>query len=612
MTESPAGPVPNSMKPRNPAPLHVDTGLRSAPCTSTHAQADTLDPGSSIPSPGPADYLPLSPMNTFFPPVLPPASERLPADTLPPLHEVFASTTFFPSASGPVDTLPAPPYPPAPPRPIATLPSAHISAHALPPSDLAHAHAPSKSAPFPFTFKARIPQHPHAVPHVRVLEPPGDPFYTHRFRVHFPPPPGQLEWGWTPRPMGLMRRWAWGRGGEPVGLQENENTAGEGGLSAGSVEAQVQAHADDPPPYAAFASQAPAPSHSHWQPTATVHALHPLQIYPGPKPHHAPQVEVDVDTDEASFAHRFPPLESIHPIHPSMHPRRPVPAVSTALADRSSALFRRTPARTSSTSPPRLAGAPSSRLGPTSSSSPPGNTPSPRLGFTASLSRFLGLRPSPPRQTPTVLYGHPHPYRGGAPVRQRTPGPKNKVAAETNEDGGDAGREHPRPLRHTHAGLRPRQTPTMPYDHLHPSRGGVPVRRRTPRPKTKKVAAETSEDGDDVGREHARASPSRHTAHVHRSATLPPAYTPEPQPTGTTSPLPERAPWNTSAPAPASASASGSSSSAPTMLPLSPVPFVKRNVRRRCEDQGKEKARADDEDGGVEGDENPDRKAGNA
>ncbi|KAJ7827251.1 hypothetical protein B0H14DRAFT_1233574 [Mycena olivaceomarginata] len=210
---SPAVPHRNAKR-RDLSHLVVDTASHNSDDVAQASRMRTHSPHASVASPGPADYLPLPPMNEYFSPVLAHASfDGVSADALPSLYTVFPATLTSPGTTAKAQREVAP----------------------------AAAHDSS----FAFTFTYALPARPadslrawgsaltpHAVPRIRAVEPPCDPFYTHRFCARAP------GWGWGPRPMGLARRWAWGRGRHAEGGHEYGGVRGwrlhvPGGMGGG-------------------------------------------------------------------------------------------------------------------------------------------------------------------------------------------------------------------------------------------------------------------------------------------------------------------------------------------------------------------------------------------
>ncbi|KAJ7166156.1 hypothetical protein C8R46DRAFT_1035430 [Mycena filopes] len=148
-----------------------------------------LDPRIESASPKPPTSS-LPPMNEYFPAVLAHVDfQGIPVDALPPIRAVFPATFTSP--------LRIPPE------------RARADAHPAPRSSSSRANAKTSAHhyPFTFTYPASSAVTPSAIrahsSRKRVLHPPGDPFPAQRFTHRF----------LRPRPQGLARRWAWGRGG---------------------------------------------------------------------------------------------------------------------------------------------------------------------------------------------------------------------------------------------------------------------------------------------------------------------------------------------------------------------------------------------------------------
>ncbi|KAJ6589424.1 hypothetical protein B0H19DRAFT_1248961 [Mycena capillaripes] len=284
---SSANPQPNTtiLKPRNlprlaidspiPAPqpgqtlahlLNPSSAVSPASTAAPRSFAWMLNPRSPVSS-MPADHLPLPQMNEHFAPVLTHVSfDGLDEDTLPPLHAVFPATFTTPVPSSSVISAPAAPSVPAAHRSPSSIPrrgakpafpftfTFSLPPHPSPSTHISHSHTTPTPHP-PLSHPPTSPQEKgkgkprarrarhSALPPAQALEPPGDPFYTHRFTVRFPPRPGSgWGWGWGPRPMGLARRWVWGRGRRSAFVVEQ--TSARGSRVAVAVADRVGADAE--------------------------------------------------------------------------------------------------------------------------------------------------------------------------------------------------------------------------------------------------------------------------------------------------------------------------------------------------------------------------------
>ncbi|KAJ7854080.1 hypothetical protein B0H14DRAFT_3449870 [Mycena olivaceomarginata] len=226
---SPAVPHRNAKR-RDLPHLVVDTASHNSDDVARASRMRTHSPRASVTSTGPADYLPLPPMNEHFSPVLAHASfDGVSADALPSLYTVFPATLTSPGTTAKAQREVAP----------------------------AAAHDSS----FAFTFTYALPARPadslrawgsaltpHAVPRIRAVEPPCDPFYTHRFCARTP--------GWA----GARGRWGsrgGGRGG--VGGMRRVGTSTRMRVGKGSDEDSMAAAGPSALLYADVPPRAPMP-----------------------------------------------------------------------------------------------------------------------------------------------------------------------------------------------------------------------------------------------------------------------------------------------------------------------------------------------------------------